>query len=140
MGALNSGGVLACQMPRNFAAPSHRLLRETMQDARWRDRLAEYAEWEPVAEPSAYYDWLRPHASAVDIWETEYLQVLSGENAVLDWVKGSALVPVREALEAAEYADFTARTVSGCGKPIRRRADGGTLLPFRRLFMVARAA
>ena len=30
-------------LPRNFAAPSHRLLRETMRDPLWRDRLRDYA-------------------------------------------------------------------------------------------------
>jgi len=133
------GGVFACQMPRNFAAPSHRLLRLTMKDPRWRDRLAGEAEWEPVAEPAAYYDWLCPLAAAVDIWETEYLQVLQGPDAVLEWVKGTALVPVRAALQPFEYADFTARYGQLLREAYPRRADGTTLLPFRRLFIVARA-
>ena len=137
---LAPGGVLACQMPRNFAAPSHRLLRETMQDARWSERLAGFADWEPVAEPSAYYDWLRPHASTLDIWETEYLQVLQGEDAVLEWIKGSALVPVRDALDAAGYAAFTSRYGQALREVYPRRGDGTTLLPFRRLFMVAQVA
>lgn len=139
MGAIAPGGVLACQMPHNFAAPSHRLLRQTMQEARWRDRLSSYTDWEPVADPAVYYDWLRPVAAAVDIWETEYLQVLQGENAVLEWVKGTALVPVREALEAAGYADFTAHYGALLRAAYPRRTDGTTLLPFRRLFIVARA-
>ncbi|MEO8132417.1 MAG: methyltransferase domain-containing protein [Betaproteobacteria bacterium] len=133
------GGVFACQMPHNFAAPSHRLLRETMNDARWRDRLGEFARWEPVGESAQYYDWLQPLAVSLDVWETEYLQVLEGADAVLEWVKGSALVPVRELLPASDYAAFTA----GYGERLReaypRRADGTTLLPFRRLFMVVLA-
>jgi trans-aconitate methyltransferase len=106
---------------------------------RWPDRLAAHAEWEPVAEPSAYYDWLRPHASSLDVWETEYLQVLQGEDAVLEWVKGTALVPVRSTLDAFDYAEFTARYGQRLRQAYPRRADGATLLPFRRLFMVARA-
>lgn len=139
LGKLAHGGKFACQMPRNFAAPSHRLLRATMKESPWRDRLAEHADWEPVAEPSAYYDWLRPHSSTLDIWETEYLHVLSGEDAVLEWVKGTALVPVREALDAGDYADFIARYGLKLREAYPRRTDGATLLPFRRLFMVAGA-
>jgi trans-aconitate methyltransferase len=108
------GGVLACQMPRNFAAPSHRLLRETMQNARWRERLAGFADWEPVAEPSAYYDWLGPHASTLDIWETEYLQVLQGEDAVLR-VKGRAGARAQRCHGAA----FT-YALRNCARPARR--------------------
>jgi trans-aconitate 2-methyltransferase len=139
MGRVRPGGVFACQMPHNFAAASHRLLRETMGEARWSDRLRAFARWEPVAEPDAYYDILRPHAAALDIWETEYLQVLEGENAVLEWVKGSALTPVRETLAADEFAAFTARYGDRLREAYPRRADGTTLLPFRRLFIVARA-
>jgi membrane AbrB-like protein len=138
--AMAPGGVLACQMPRNFAAPSHSLLRDTMKEPQWRDRLSAFADWEPVAEPDAYYGWLKPHVERIDVWETEYLQVLSGDNAVLEWIKGSALVPVREALPAAEYAMFTDLYGARLRDAYPRRDDGSTLLPFRRLFIVARVA
>ena len=138
--AVAPGGVFACQMPRNFSAPSHRLLRETMKWTRWREQLSAYADWEPVSAPDAYYDWLLPHASSIDVWETEYLQILDGENAVLEWVKGSTLVPVRETLSAAEYAAFTDVYGAALRDAYPRRADGTTLLPFRRLFIVARRA
>ena len=137
---LRAGGVFACQMPRNFSAPSHTLLRETMKDPRWHDRLRAFADWEPVASPEAYYGWLKPAVERIDIWETEYLQVLSGDNAVLEWVKGSALVPVRDTLPADEYAAFTARYGDKLREVYPRRSDGSTLLPFRRLFIVARVA
>lgn len=133
------GAVLACQMPRNFAAPSHALLRETMKAPQWRDRLQAFADWEPVSSPEAYYDWIQPLVARIDIWETEYLQVLAGENAVLEWVKGSALVPVRDALPAEEYTRFTDRYRALLRAAYPRRDDGRTLLPFRRLFIVAQA-
>lgn len=137
---LNRGGVFACQMPRNFSAPSHALLRATMKHSRWRGQLQAFADWEPVSEPQSYYDWLIPHCARLDIWETEYLQVLSGENAVLEWIKGSALVPVRETLSADEYVTFTNVYGSTLADAYPRRADGTTFLPFRRLFIVARVA
>jgi trans-aconitate 2-methyltransferase len=136
---LAAGGVLACQMPRNFAAPSHSLLRQTMKEPQWRDRLRAFADWEPVSEPEAYYGWLNGRVERIDIWESEYLQVLSGDNAVLEWIKGSALVPVREALPPEEYASFTDRFGAKLREAYPRRSDGSTLLPFRRLFIVARA-
>ena len=37
--------------------------------------------------------------SAIDIWETEYLQILDGKNAVAEWTKGSVLKPLLDALE-----------------------------------------
>ena len=51
---------------------------------------------------------LAPHASHVDIWETEYLQALEGDDAVFRWVSGTALVPFRETLDGAMREEFFA--------------------------------
>ena len=75
------GGNFAFQVPVNFNAPSHVLLRETAADPRWKAKLAGVRETER-GTPELYYDILRPHASALDIWRTEYLQLLEGEDAV----------------------------------------------------------
>ena len=67
---LRAGGILALQMPRNFAAPSHALLTETARQGPWAKRLAPLLRETPVAEPAAYWRWLAPHASSLEIWET----------------------------------------------------------------------
>ena len=139
MGALAEGGVLAVQMPRNFGAPSHRIMRETAAEGPWRARLGGILRAEPVLPPERYYDLLAPHASTLDLWETEYLHILEGETPVLDWVKGTGLRPVLDALtEPEERARFVARYQSRLAEAYPRRSDGKTLFPFRRLFLVAK--
>jgi trans-aconitate 2-methyltransferase len=93
---------------------------------------------EPVMPPAAYYDLLSPLASELDLWETEYLQILNGEDAVLEWVRGTALRPILDALAPAERAAFTAAYGAKLRQAYPRRGDGKTLFPFRRLFLVAR--
>lgn len=134
---LAPGGVFACQMPRNFAAPSHALLRETAAEGPWAQRLALRLREEPVASPAAYHDLLAPRCKTLEIWETEYLLVLSGEDPVLEWTKGTALTPVFATLGGAESDDFLARYRVKLRAAYPRRADGTTLFPFRRIFMVA---
>jgi trans-aconitate 2-methyltransferase len=132
-----SGGVLAVQMPRNFSEPSHTSIYETAREPRWRDRLERLIRPEPTKPGEYYRDLLVPHARAIDIWETVYLQVLDGENPVAEFVKGSWLPPFLEALTIDERAAFEAayrRRVQAAYTP---RADGKTLFPFRRLFVVA---
>ena len=136
--ALGAGGMLAVQMPRNFDAPSHVLLRAVASEGPWAERLAERVLRAPVAAPEWYYDVLAPQAAALDIWESEYLQVLDGDDPVLQWTRSTALRPVIAALDPAEHARFEeqyARAVAGGLSA--RRADGRTLFPFRRLFIVA---
>ncbi|MGH7087382.1 MAG: methyltransferase domain-containing protein, partial [Stellaceae bacterium] len=141
-------GTLAVQVPRNFAAPSHALMRETAREGPWAALLAPHMSpdaqvgtllrTEPVLSPAAYYDLLRPMASALDLWETEYLHVLEGEDPVLEWVRGSALRPALEALPPTLAAGFEEAYRQRLRLAYPRRADGRTLLPFRRLFLVAR--
>jgi trans-aconitate 2-methyltransferase len=131
------GGVLAVQLPRNFSEPSHTSIYETALDARWRDRLERLIRPEPTKAAEYYRDLLVPHVRSVDIWETVYLQVLDGDNPVVEWVKGSWLPPFLEALTSEERAAFETayrRRVQAAYAP---RADGKTLFPFRRLFIVA---
>jgi trans-aconitate 2-methyltransferase len=137
VGMLAPGGVLAVQMPRNFSAPSHTLIDATARAGPWRSRLESLlAAPAPVAEPQFYYSLLAPLAASVDIWESEYLQVLSGEDPVKEWTKGTWLMQFLERLDPAERASFEADYALRLRTAYPRRADGTTLFPFRRLFIV----
>jgi trans-aconitate 2-methyltransferase len=143
---LAQGGVLAVQMPRNFDAPSHALMRATATDGPWAAILepqtraggGSLLRLDPVGPPEFYYDLLRPRVRELELWETEYLHVLSGEDPVLEWVRGSALRPVLDALPPAMARGFEAAYGARLRQAYPRRGDGHTLLPFRRIFFVAR--
>jgi trans-aconitate 2-methyltransferase len=137
LGHLRPGGVLAIQMPRNFTAPSHTLLREVASAGPWAERLTPRLADEPVAAPEWYHDLLAPLAAALDIWQTEYLHVLDGEDPVLNWVRGSALQPVIAALPREEQSRFEAEYARRLRLAYPKRPDGRTVFPFRRLFIVA---
>lgn len=134
---LAPGGVLAVQMPRNFAAPSHTCLASTVESGPWRERLSPLLRRKPVAEPADYHALLAPRVRRLDIWETEYLHVLTGDNPVVEWTKGSALRPFLDKLEGAERARFLADYGARVGAAYPALRDGTTLFPFRRLFIVA---
>ena len=138
--ALAPGGVLAVQMPRNFQAPSHTAIAEAVRSGPWRGRLEPLLRQAPVAEPAFYFDLLAPATATLDIWETEYLQVLEGDQPVKEWVKGTWLRPLLEALDEPDRAPFEARYAELVAPAYPRRPDGRTLFPFRRLFIVGRAA
>jgi len=130
-------GVLAVQMPRNFGAPSHTLMYQLASSPPWRDALAHVLRTMPVLERAAYYRLLAPRTRSLDIWETEYLQILEGENPVAEWTKGTWLAPLLAALAADARAAFEAAYRELVAKAYPRQADGNTLFPFRRLFIVA---
>ncbi len=139
--ALPPGGVLAFQVPYNLDAPVHALMRECARSPRWAGRLREVLRGaDSVADPAVYLDLFARLGFAADVWETTYLHVLPGEDAVLDWVSGTGLRPVLAALSGdpeardAFVAEYRARL-----REAYPRRPYGTVLPFRRLFCVALA-
>jgi trans-aconitate 2-methyltransferase len=134
------GGVFAVQMPRNFTAPSHLLIAETALKGPWRSQVEHLVTPPPVGEPGYYHGLLAPHAQAIDIWETEYLQVLEGNNPVKEWTKGTWLTRYMDVLDAQEKAAFEAAYGERVAKAYPKNAAGQTLFPFRRLFIVAQRA
>ncbi|MFD4643252.1 trans-aconitate 2-methyltransferase [Lentzea sp. NPDC058436] len=130
--ALAPGAWLAFQVPGNYADPSHRLIREVAGEGLAHVFRAE----QPVLAPVEYADLLG-FCSTVDVWETTYVQRMSGEDPVLEWVKGTALRPVRAALSSTDWEAYVAELAPRLREAYPQRADGTTWFPFRRIFAVA---
>ena len=137
MNQLAGGGILAVQMPRNFQAPAHRLIRQTATTGPWRGILASVEEWNAPLEPAEYYAMLAPHGSALDIWETEYAQVMDSAAAIAEWMKGSALRPFLDRLDETSQGEFLACYTEGLRAAYPLQPDGRILFPFKRMFLVA---
>jgi trans-aconitate 2-methyltransferase len=136
LGWLAPGGWLAVQVPGNFGEPSHTLLAEVAARPQWKERLADLPR-PSVQEPATYLGRLAQLGMDVDAWETTYLQVLPGEDAVLQWMRGTGLRPVLSALaDDDERTAFEAEYGELLRQAYPRRAFG-TVLPFRRIFLVA---
>ncbi|QFZ17326.1 trans-aconitate 2-methyltransferase [Saccharothrix syringae] len=132
--ALPSGAWLAVQVPGNFDGPSHRLVRELVAEG-W-PGLSGLLRESPVLDAVGYAEVLSE--AAVDAWETTYVQRLEGEDAVLGWISGTALRPVRAALGERGWEEFRAALAPRLRAAYPRRDDGTTWFPFRRVFAVAR--
>jgi trans-aconitate 2-methyltransferase len=134
---LAPGGWLALQVPGNFRAPTHALLAGLCRSVEWADRLAGAAPRpDTVLEPAGYFDVLAAAGLATDAWETTYLHVLTGPDPVLAWVRSTQLRPVLARLDDADAARFTEQYAAALREAYPVRADGTTLLPFRRIFAV----
>ena len=135
---LNPGGSLAVQTPDNLEEPAHRLAREVAASGPWANKIG--AVKHPDRHPAAYYfEWLQPHCAEVDVWRTTYHHPLAGGHAaVVEWFKGSALRPYLQPLSEDEQKAFLDAYLTAISEAYPALADGSVLLPFPRLFIVAR--
>ena len=139
-GALAPGGLLAVQMPMAWETRHHSLMRETATEGPWAGALVGGDTIAPLLPAEAYYEALAPLCDDIDIWATTYLHVLAGENAVLEWMKGTALRPYMTAMASDPplQSAFLSALAERLASAFLRRSDGTTLLPFPRLFLLAR--
>lgn len=133
--SLTPAGWLAFQVPGNFDEPSHRLLRQLSADTRYASMLADVS-WPAAGDAASYLDDLADLGCTVDAWETTYLHVLSGLNPVFRWISGTGARPALQALPDDHRAEFVAeyQELLNQAYPVR---PYGTVLPFRRIFVVA---
>jgi trans-aconitate 2-methyltransferase len=136
-GMLVPGGVLAVQMPAQFQAPSHALLRQLA--GRMFSERFDFSTYDvPVHAPEAYHALLSG-LGRVDVWATEYLQVLPVESEghpVRAFTLSTAARPVLDRLTPDEARRFLAAYDVALEEAYPRLSDGTVLFPFRRLFFI----
>lgn len=133
------GGHLALQVPGNFGEPSHVTLHDLAAEAPYA------AHVRGVAAPRSHdaVDYLRALQELgceVDTWETTYLHVLDAEadpDPVFTWVSATGARPTLQALPEDLRADFEQEYRRRLREAYPPRA-GAVVLPFRRVFVVAR--
>ncbi|MBB2754510.1 UNVERIFIED_ORG: trans-aconitate 2-methyltransferase [Rhizobium aethiopicum] len=138
MDGLSPGGALAVQMPDNLGEPTHLLMEETANNGPWKSAFeGKSVRRKGLPAPSAYYSRLIGKASRVDIWHTIYNHPMADAAAIVEWVKGTGLMPylarAGEEYREAFLADYLARVE----KAYPKMSDGRVLLRFPRIFMVA---
>ncbi len=137
LAAIVPGGWFAFQLPGNFGEPSHVLL----HDLASRPPYASFTRG--VERPEAFgpEDYLRDLIAlgcTVDAWETTYLHQLEGPDPVFRWISGTGARPVLQALPEGVRGEF----VDAYQARLRQaypEQGGRTVLPFRRVFVVARS-
>ena len=132
---LGPGGALAVQIPYTYSMPVHLEMRA--QAEAWSGPLDGFLiDW-AVLELDDYYRILAPITNELQLWETTYVQVLDGEHAAFEWIRGSGLRPYLQRLEGSELHQFEDEFRERMDAAYPTQSDGHTLLPYRRLFFVA---
>jgi trans-aconitate 2-methyltransferase len=132
------GGALAVQIPAHIASPVHQLMLQIADEERWWDKMEKAKSALTMERPSFYYDALKPYASRIELWETEYNHVMENSKAIVEWIRGTGLRPFLEAVASEDDQNlFLEKLRSGVAQAYKPQYDGRVLFPFRRLFVIA---
>jgi trans-aconitate 2-methyltransferase len=126
-GLVAPGGQICVQLPANYDHPSHKLLAELAgSDARK----------VPVLDVADYARLLwQAGAADINVFVKVYAQVMPSAAAMVEWQRGTALVPYRARLSAAEYAKLEEEL----GRRLAEIFPGSPVLfTFKRIFFSAR--
>ncbi len=136
---LAPGGVLAVQMPRQGAAPSHRLLRDLFVDLFPARALPSAA---PVLPAGEYAAMLLP-LGEVRAWTTDYIQLLdpvAKGHPVRTFTESTAMRPYVAGLSKAEAQAYIAAYDAALAEAYPALPDGRVLFPFTRVFFILERA
>jgi trans-aconitate 2-methyltransferase len=134
---LAPGGCLAVQMPGSFELAFHTAAREAASEPEWGALLPRNVLQARVHELHDYHAWLAPLARQLDLWETTYLHALTGDDPVTEWFRSTLLLPYLEALPPPAREGFLESYRRRVQAAYPKGPGGITLLPMRRLFIVA---
>ena len=134
---VRAGGWLAFQVPGNFDEPSHTIRTELAAEEPYADHTRDVAV--PSShDPATYLDLRAGLGCEVDAWETTYLHVLRGEDPVFTWVSGTGARPTLQALDAVGLRESFEEEFRRRLRSAYPSRPHGVVLPFRRIFVVAR--
>jgi trans-aconitate 2-methyltransferase len=133
---LAPGGAFGFQVPGMQESRSHMLQYELASSVPYADKLASQLRLNSIDSTESYIETLSALGCDMDAWETTYFQVLQGQDAVLEWTKGSSLRPFTSVLDPDEASDFTERYRVALAQAYPATSQG-TIYPFRRVFVVA---
>ena len=134
---LSDAGTIAFQVPDNSTAASHRLIDSLIESPQWHAQLRKLESHPSVPlSLESYAEHLLHLGLHVIAWETTYLHILNSPNAIVEWMKGTTLLPILNLLNEAAQARFLSEYMDLLSATYLQY-DFGVFFPFRRLFCIA---
>jgi len=113
-------------------------MKKVAGDPRWAALLTNVSEKYGVQPVAFYYEALRKLAAHLDIWETEYLQIMDGPKAVHEWVRSTGMRAYLEKLANDDQrTEFERLCLDEIERAYQPNDQGKVLFPFKRIFIVA---
>jgi trans-aconitate 2-methyltransferase len=129
------GGQLAVQVPSNHAHPSHTAIAALAGEEPFKRALHGWTRRSPVLGIEVYAELLYTFgATDIVVFEKVYPHVLENADAIVEWMRGTALVPLLERLPPELHEAFLERYRQRLRE---RRPSSPVFFAFRRILISA---
>lgn len=136
MSLLNTGGVLAVQIPVNYEEPIHKIIADVSSNDKWKSKFSHPRNFYNL-RPNEYYDILSGISSDFNMWCTTYCHRMKSHGQILEWYRGTGLRPYLEVLSENEQADFEDDIYEALVNTYPTQQNGEIIFRFPRLFFTA---
>lgn len=85
---------------------------------------------------TAYYNMMSRYYSNIEMWQTNYIHQMDSSDAVVEFVKSTALIPYLERLSELQGKEFLAQLKKKTAEYYKSSENGRVLFPFERIFVL----
>lgn len=133
---LNKNGVMAVQIPINTEEPLFKIIKETVNEEKWGFSPSLHQQ-NSTLQGAEYFDIFSSLTNTFDIWETVYYHSMPSVNAMVEWVKGTRLLPYIQSLNEADAQHLIDEITQKASNVYKKQKSGNIIFRFRRLFFIA---
>ncbi len=137
MNKLNTGGVLAVQMPYNQREPLYQIIDETLSNPKWELENIP-PEHNLTLPPKEYYNILSSCSISFDIWETKYYHNMPNHQSLIEWVTSTKLRPYLHCLSEDKGTELKKEIIERIKTTYPPMHNGNIVFGFQRLFFIAK--
>jgi len=136
---LSDTGIMAIQIPLFWDMPLGKAISDIGENSRWNSETKGVTSLFTIHDPSFYYDILAEQFHSIEMWETQYVHILSSQLSILEMIKSTGLRPFLDRLENEDDKNsFETMVLKEIKKDYPLQKDGKALFPFKRLFFTAK--
>lgn len=85
-----------------------------------------------------YYDIFSRYYSDIELWQTNYIHQMKDHASIIEFVKGTALIPYLERLDAKQADEFMKILHKKIKQCYAESENGTVLFEFKRIFIIAK--
>lgn len=135
---LSDNGILAIQIPLFWDMPLGKAISKIAKNSLWDSETKDVTALFTIHDPSFYYDILSEQFHSIELWETQYIHILSSQLSILEMIRSTGLRPFLDRLpEDSDKKYFEELVLDEIKKDYPLQKDGKVLFPFKRLFFTA---